>query len=96
MLADRLAERVALPSPLHALVETGADEAGGSGGHGVASLVEREHPYISKAALILDQVADTFYLKDAEGKKLKDAALIERIREQLLEAARGREAGRDG
>ena len=52
--------------------------------------------YISKAALILDQVADTFYLKDAEGKKLKDAALIERIQKQLLEAARGGDAGNDG
>ena len=52
--------------------------------------------YISKAALILDQVADTFYLKDAEGKKLKDAGLIERIRKQLLEVAGGEEAGDDG
>jgi len=31
--------------------------------------------YISKAATILDQVADTFYVKDAEGKKLRPDAL---------------------
>jgi [protein-PII] uridylyltransferase len=30
--------------------------------------------YISKAATVLDQVTDTFYLKDAQGKKLSDSA----------------------
>jgi len=45
--------------------------------------------YISKAATIKDQVADAFYLKDAEGRKIKDGQRLERLREALLEAARG-------
>jgi [protein-PII] uridylyltransferase len=44
--------------------------------------------YISKAAKIRDQVTDAFYLKDAEGKKLTDAEAIERLRLDLLAAAR--------
>jgi [protein-PII] uridylyltransferase len=45
--------------------------------------------YISKAATIKDQVADAFYLKDAEGRKIKDGQRLERLRDALLEAARG-------
>ena len=45
--------------------------------------------YISKAANIRDQVADTFYLKDADGRKLGDREAIERLRLDLLEAAKG-------
>ena len=56
----------------------------------------REHGYeiyISKAATVLDQVADTFYLKDRDGKKLRDPKALERLREDLLAAARlGEEA----
>ena len=44
--------------------------------------------YISKASTILDQVADTFYLKDAEGKKIQDPERLEALRSSLLEAAR--------
>ena len=43
--------------------------------------------YSSKAAKIRDQVTDTFYLKDAAGKKLADDEAIERLRRDLLEAA---------
>jgi [protein-PII] uridylyltransferase len=43
--------------------------------------------YISKAAKIMDQVADSFYLKDADGKKLSDPQRIETLRVALLEAA---------
>ena len=43
--------------------------------------------YISKAATVLDQVTDTFYLKDAQGKKLSDEDEIERLRADLLAAA---------
>ncbi|MCS5636278.1 MAG: HD domain-containing protein [Myxococcota bacterium] len=43
--------------------------------------------FISKAATIKDQVTDTFYLKDAEGRKLRDAEALERLREALLAAA---------
>jgi [protein-PII] uridylyltransferase len=43
--------------------------------------------YISKAATVLDQVTDTFYLKDAQGKKLADEGEIERLRADLLAAA---------
>jgi [protein-PII] uridylyltransferase len=49
--------------------------------------------YISKAATVLDQVTDTFYLKDAQGKKLSDPDQIERLRAALLTAA---ERGEDG
>jgi [protein-PII] uridylyltransferase len=41
--------------------------------------------YISKAGTILDQVADTFYLKDAAGKKLRDPAAIEALKRDLFE-----------
>jgi [protein-PII] uridylyltransferase len=44
--------------------------------------------YISKAANIQDQVADTFYLKDRSGRKLQDPEQIERLRADLLVAAR--------
>jgi [protein-PII] uridylyltransferase len=49
--------------------------------------------YISKAATVMDQVADTFYLKDAEGKKILDAERIERLRAALLQAAEGETRG---
>ena len=50
--------------------------------------------YISKAATVLDQVKDTFYLKDLEGKKLPDPAAIESLREGLLEVvSRGADDG---
>jgi [protein-PII] uridylyltransferase len=45
--------------------------------------------YISKAATVLDQVTDTFYLKDARGKKLSDEGQIEALRADLLTAAEG-------
>jgi [protein-PII] uridylyltransferase len=44
--------------------------------------------YISKAGRVLDQVTDAFYLKDAEGSKVYDAALIEKLQRELLVAAR--------
>jgi [protein-PII] uridylyltransferase len=49
--------------------------------------------YISKAATVLDQVTDTFYLKDAQGKKLSDPDGIERLRAALLAAAERGEVG---
>jgi [protein-PII] uridylyltransferase len=49
--------------------------------------------YISKAATVLDQVADTFYLKDQHGKKLSDAAAMESLRVELLEVV---QRGPDG
>jgi [protein-PII] uridylyltransferase len=45
--------------------------------------------YISKAATIKDQVADTFYLKDIDGKKIKDSNRLERLRQAILETVRG-------
>ena len=41
------------------------------------------------AAKIKDQVADTFYLKDIDGKKIKDSNRLERLRQAILEAVRG-------
>ncbi len=41
--------------------------------------------YISKASTILDQVSDTFYLKDHNGKKISDPDALEALRVDLLE-----------
>jgi len=41
--------------------------------------------FISKAATVLDQVSDTFYLKNHDGKKISDADAIEALRVDLLE-----------
>jgi [protein-PII] uridylyltransferase len=50
--------------------------------------------YISKAATVLDQVTDTFYLKDRDRKKLSDGAAVEGLKRDLYDAARrGGEAG---
>jgi [protein-PII] uridylyltransferase len=49
--------------------------------------------YISKAGKVLDQVSDTFYLKDAEGRKISDEGAIEALRRDLLAAIRSGEAG---
>ena len=45
--------------------------------------------YISKASSVLDQVADTFYLKDREGRKIHDAESLDSLRRDLLVAAQG-------
>ncbi len=39
--------------------------------------------FISKAATILDQVTDTFYLKDGNGKKITDTEQLRRLEEAL-------------
>ena len=49
--------------------------------------------FVSKVATIQDQVADTFYLKDADGRKIRDPDELERLKSDLLEAAVG---DRDG
>jgi [protein-PII] uridylyltransferase len=49
--------------------------------------------YISKAATTLDQVTDTFYLKDRGGKKITDAEKIESLRADLCEVV---QRGADG
>jgi [protein-PII] uridylyltransferase len=43
--------------------------------------------YISKAATVMDQVADTFYLKDEERNKITEPERLERLQQKLLEAA---------
>lgn len=48
--------------------------------------------YVSKATTVLDQVADTFYVKDADGRKLTDPARIEALRRALLAALQLEEA----
>ncbi len=52
--------------------------------------------YISKAATIMDQVADTFYLKDDKGRKLREPDAIERLCASLRDAANREEVGRGG
>jgi len=49
--------------------------------------------YISKAATTLDQVTDTFYLKDRSGKKITDPEKIESLRADLCEVV---QRGADG
>jgi [protein-PII] uridylyltransferase len=65
---------------LHDLVRTIAD-------HGLEI-------YVSKATTILDQVADSFYVKDAKRRKVTDPERLERLRRDLLAAAEG--GARDG
>ncbi len=48
--------------------------------------------YVSKATTVLDQAADTFYVKTALQKRLTDPAAIVKLRDALIEAARGAEA----
>jgi [protein-PII] uridylyltransferase len=43
--------------------------------------------YVSKATTVLDQVADTFYVKDGSQKRLTDAEAVERLRAALVETA---------
>ena len=45
--------------------------------------------YISKAATVLDQVQDTFYLKTAGGKKETDPDALRRLHAGLGKAAEG-------
>ena len=39
--------------------------------------------FISKAATILDQVTDTFYLKDGQGNKITDPVLLGRLEQEI-------------
>lgn len=48
--------------------------------------------YVSKATTVLDQVADTFYVKDADGRKLVDPERLDALRSALLEAVQLDEA----
>jgi [protein-PII] uridylyltransferase len=41
--------------------------------------------FLSRATTVLDQVADTFYVKGPDGKKLTDPLAIEALRRDLLE-----------
>ncbi len=43
--------------------------------------------FLSKATTVLDQVADTFYLKGPDGKKLTDPQVVEALRRDLLRVA---------
>ena len=49
--------------------------------------------YISKAGFVLDQVTDTFYLKDLEGKKIPEGEKLGALRRDLLTAAVGDPVG---
>jgi [protein-PII] uridylyltransferase len=51
--------------------------------------------FISKATTVLDQVADSFYVKDGSGKKLTEPARIETLRQALLAAVQLEEAARE-
>ena len=46
--------------------------------------------YISKAATIRDQAADTFYLKSRDGSRVRDLGKLAELQARLSEAALGR------
>jgi [protein-PII] uridylyltransferase len=48
--------------------------------------------FLSRASTILDQVADTFYVKGPDGMKLTDGDAIEALRRDLLEVTRESDA----
>lgn len=51
--------------------------------------------YISKAATVRDQVADTFYLKDRQGRKIHNRGLLKRLERELVAAVtRGEDESR--
>jgi len=52
--------------------------------------------YISKASTILDQVADTFYVKDERRRKVVDPERLARLRERLLAVVGSPGSGGDG
>ncbi len=43
--------------------------------------------HISKASKVLDQVADTFYVRDGDARQLSDPTRIEALRRALLAVA---------
>jgi len=50
--------------------------------------------FISKVGTVLDQVKDTFYIKDEQQKKIADQEALEKLHVDLLEAAeRGQSGG---
>jgi [protein-PII] uridylyltransferase len=51
--------------------------------------------YISKAATVLDQVQDTFYLKDRDGKKIVDPGALAELEAALHTAAVGEPGAAD-
>lgn len=51
--------------------------------------------FISKVGTVLDQVKDTFYIKDDQQKKIVDPAVLERLHQDLLQAA-GENGSRGG
>jgi len=42
--------------------------------------------HVAKISTKVDQVADTFYVKDIFGQKVRDEVKLEEIRSKLLEA----------
>ncbi|MDJ0864493.1 MAG: [protein-PII] uridylyltransferase [Myxococcota bacterium] len=52
--------------------------------------------FVSKAATVLDQVADTFYVKEADHRKLTDPERLEALRGALLAAAEAAADAGDG
>ena len=42
--------------------------------------------HLAKITTNLDQVLDVFYVSDTEGRKIRDARALDRIRERILEA----------
>jgi [protein-PII] uridylyltransferase len=83
-------------SDFYTIIDVAADDRRGLLYALTRTLAEHDlEIFISKATTVLDQVADTFYVKDRAGRKLADPARLEALRAALLDAARG-EAAPDG
>ena len=44
--------------------------------------------HLSKASTVLDQVADTFYVRDRHGEKLNDPSALDELRADLMSVVR--------
>ncbi|NRA08306.1 MAG: [protein-PII] uridylyltransferase [Myxococcales bacterium] len=72
-------------SEFYSIVDVAADDRLGLLRDLTAVIADNDFEiYISKAAIVLDQVTDTFYLKGPEGKKIKDSERLEKLRSDLL------------
>jgi [protein-PII] uridylyltransferase len=82
-------------SDLYTIVDVSADDRLGLLHDLTRTIAEHGYEvYISKAANIRDQVADTFYIKDQDGRKILDPERLEALRRDLLAAIGEGEAAR--
>lgn len=75
-------------SDFYTIVDVAANDRRGLLFDLVSTLTEHDlEIYISKATTILDQVADTFYVKDRDRKKLADPDTVAKLQQELFGVA---------